>query len=81
MVNRKALIVGLLIAGPVCAGPLPGEADMALAMRAIGTAAAQLDNAQQAFGQSLEALKQQAAKSAYWEDACRSTPECGGKAP
>lgn len=86
---KVAWVVALVgMTGVAAAGEMPGEADLALALRAAGISLTQLDRAQMAFGQSLEALKQQAAKAvelaskvAYWEDACRSTPECGGKAP
>lgn len=79
---RRLIFCSLILCAlPAYADPLPGESDMALAMRAVGIAAAQLDSAQMTFGPHLEALKALAKKAAYWEDACRSTPECGGKAP
>ena len=68
----------LLLTTPVKGAEINGESDLALAMRAIGTSAAQLDRAAQSFGPALEAAKAQAAKALYWEDACKSTPECGG---
>lgn len=67
------------------ADELPQETNVALSIQAMqtairqtGVASQQFDRAFPDFAQAVAALKSQAAKSGYWEDACRSTPQCGG---
>ena len=81
LMKISSIVMLMVIAVPAMGAEIQGEADLALALRAAGISLTQLDRAQMAFGASLEALKAQAAKAAYWEDACRSTPECGGTIP
>lgn len=71
--------VSLGLAFPATAAELPGEADFLLAYQGAAVAAAQMQRSFQPFAQAVEALKQKAAVASYWEDACRSTPQCGSQ--
>lgn len=80
------IVAALLLPGLGYAADLPQEANTVLAIQAMQTAIKQAGIAEQQFerafpefGKNIEALKEKAATSDYWRDACLSTPECGGK--
>lgn len=53
------------------------ETDLALAIQAVQTSAAQLGVAAKGFVRELARLREQQAIADYWRDACVSTPGCG----
>lgn len=78
--RRRILAAGvLLMAVPASAQDvpgLPGEYDTKLAINSIAIGVQQLSRGYEVFAASCR--QQRSDKAAYWEDACKSTPQCGG---
>ena len=81
---RRLLLLALFFLPSLAlAQEVPGETDFNLAINGMLVQSQQLSRAYEVFSKAYVHLKAdiETAKreTAYWQDACKSTPECGGK--